>query len=46
MRRVKQVVNFIALGLFFDHLIGTERPKEWLDGDLWIWQKPKTQAEG
>jgi hypothetical protein len=40
VRRVRQVVNFIALCLFYDWMYGQKRPDEWLDGTLWVWQKP------
>jgi hypothetical protein len=43
MKRVRQIINFIGLALFFDWMVGEDRPKEWLDGTLWIWQKPPTK---
>lgn len=45
MRLLKKVVNFIVLGLFFDHLLGEERPHEWIDGDIWIWQHPSKEEK-
>lgn len=41
LRRFKQVTNFIALCLFFDWMYGRDRPREWLDGELWVWQHPE-----
>jgi hypothetical protein len=45
MRTIRRIVNFIALCLFFDWMLGQDRPKEWLDGELWVWQKP-TDSKG
>lgn len=45
MRPIRRIINIIALGLFFDWMFGQDRPKQWLDGDLWFWQKPSEETE-